>query len=135
MKQIKLFSVVLLLATMFIGFTACSDDDDDKKKEENLIVGKWKLITYTDEIEYFIFKTDGIMTWGDDDSIHDYARYKIKGNILYLLWSDSDVIENESKEWWNKDISDEWDSSNIEIKDDVLTLKYENSKDSYRRVK
>lgn len=48
MKQIKLFSMVLLLATMFIGFTACSDDDDDNPNKGN--EGK-KITTIVNEFE------------------------------------------------------------------------------------
>lgn len=35
MKQIKVFSMMLLLATMFVGFNACSSDDDDDLKPED----------------------------------------------------------------------------------------------------
>lgn len=66
MKQIKLFSVVLLLATMFLSFNACSDDDDDNPNNRN----KSKKIT----------KIVNVYGMNDDDIWTDIFLYS-KGKM------------------------------------------------------
>lgn len=45
MKKYFLFSV-MVLATLCVGFTSCSDDDDDGGTDGN-VVGKWSLVSRT----------------------------------------------------------------------------------------
>lgn len=103
MKKGKLITVVLL-----IRLNVCADDDE-KETDEGLIVGTWKLIIDDEAIEFVVFKSDGTMTLESDTFIVDYARYKVKGNILYLLWGNGDTIEDESDEWWDNNNLSDWD--------------------------
>lgn len=141
MKQIKLFSMMLLLATIFVGFNACSSDDDNNNQSsyEELIIGKWLLIVSdgSNEVEHLVFKSNGIMTWGSDDYISDYARYKIINNKIYFRWSDKDNLENESQEWWNDtnyNNEDNWESSPIyELNSTTLKIRWSDI-ETYKRV-
>lgn len=79
MKQIK-FTSMLLLATMFLGFTTCSDDDDDKN--ENSIIGTWKVTAWESDERgaektigfQFTFKKDGFV---DLNGEKDVAKWSI----------------------------------------------------------
>lgn len=139
MKKLRSFTAMLLLASVFVGFNACSDDDKEEEKPtetyEKLIIGTWKLIVDTDEIEHIVFKTDGTMTWGSDDSVSDYARYTIKGNTLYLLWSDADVIDNESDEWWKNNNLKDWEDVPLhELNSKIMKLEWSDI-ETYERIK
>lgn len=97
MKQIKLFSVVLLLATMCIGFNACSSDDDGggttlnpKSKRISTITNEFEgetrvqKFTYTnDKLTRYIVKYNN----GDDRIGDDEADLKItyNGNTVTMV--------------------------------------------------
>lgn len=107
MKQIKLFSVVLLFATMFIGFTACSSDDDDsngtslnpKSKRISTITNEFEgetrvqKFTYTnDKLSRYIAKYNN----GDDRIGDDEADLKItyNGNTVTMVGEyDNNTLE------------------------------------------
>ncbi len=59
MRRLRLFTAMLLLATMFIGFNACSSDDKDdegkvepKDKKVTKIVSEYKDDLQTESLEY-----------------------------------------------------------------------------------
>lgn len=90
MKQIKFISI-LLLTTMFLGFTSCSDDDDPK--EDHLIVGRWRLVRQQGNIHTHLeFKNDGTFEYTSTEEA-DYKEvgvYKIEDDILSQMFSDED---------------------------------------------
>lgn len=90
MKQIKLFSVLLLLATMFMGFNACSDDDDDKGND--LIVGKWKVMASGSDGDWMNFTSDGKFEYYHaKNEYSEYGKYKVETGNLYLMYSDENT--------------------------------------------
>jgi len=94
MKNLRCFTAILLIATMFANFS-CSSDDDDDKKEENLIVGKWKVMEsgYTDEI--MEYKANGTFEYFYvNDGYSETGIYKIESGKLYLMWDEDDI-----KDW------------------------------------
>lgn len=90
MKQIKLFSMMLLLATMFVGFNACSDDDDDKGNDS--IVGKWKVMQSGYDGDFMNFTSDGKFEYYHASRDYsEYGKYKVETGNLYLMYSDEDT--------------------------------------------
>jgi len=130
MKQIRLFSMMLLLATMFLGFTACSSDDDNNGKEEHLIVGKWKeLGIKTSTILEFNLNGTFQYTDSEDTDYEEHGKWKIESDgKLYFLFSDEDT-------WWASKIHEVNSTSLVmeEYLEDNTTLS--GSKDSYQRIK
>lgn len=127
MKSFKCFTAILLIATMFVSFNACSDDDDDKK-EENLIVGKWKELGSSEILE---FKSNGTFEYTDsgDTNYKEYGKWKIESDgKLYFLFSDEDT-------WWASKIHEVNSTSLVleEYEEDNNTLS--GDKDSYQRIK
>lgn len=82
--------MMLLLATMFLSFNACSSDDD--KKEENSIVGKWKVMAtgYTDQI--MEFKSNNTFEYFyTNKGYSEKGKYKIESDKLFLMWDEDDI--------------------------------------------
>jgi len=128
MKKFRCIAVVLLLATMFVSFNACSSDDDDNGKEENLIVGKWKELSSSEILE---FKSNGTFEYTDseDTDYKEVGKWKIESDgKLYFLFSDDDT-------WWASKIHEVNSTSLIleEYIEDNATLS--GSKYSYQRIK
>lgn len=131
MKQIKLFSMMLLLATMFLSFNACSSDDEDKK-EENSIVGKWKLINSNGSVHTHLeFKSNGTFEYTStkEPEYEEHGKWKIESDgKLYFLFSDEDT-------WWTSKIHEVNSISLVleEYLEDNTTLS--GDKDNYQRIK
>lgn len=92
MQKFKLITIILLLSTLFIGFSACSDDDD-KEKTEHLIVGKWKRINEEGSLHTHVeFKSDKTFkyTSTEDSEEVEVGKWKIEGDMLYEWFSDQD---------------------------------------------
>lgn len=120
MKNFRCFTAILLTATMFISFNACSDDDDnDSDKKENLIIGKWKA-SDTDIIE---FKANGSFEYSSTET----GKWKIEGDKLYFLYENGSI-------WWVSKIHELNSTSLVleEYEDDNTTLS--GDKESYQRV-
>lgn len=92
MKNFKCFTAILLIATMFVSFNACSSDDEDDKKE-SLVIGKWRLTdengSYHTHLE---FKSNGTFeyTSSKDPNYEEHGIWKIESDILYMLFSDTE---------------------------------------------
>lgn len=128
MKNFRCFSAILLIATMFLSFNACSDDDSPK--EENLIIGKWKELG-TNTTKILEFKSNGTFEYTDseDADYKEVGKWKIESdNKLYFLFSDEDT-------WWASKIHEVNSTSLVleEYLEDNTTLS--GSKDSYQRIK
>lgn len=96
MKKFRCLTAILLIATMFVSFNACSDDDEEDKKE-SLIVGKWKETGTTTVLE---FKSNGTFqyTETDDPNYEEHGKWEIESDILYMLFSD------EKEDWMTSKI-------------------------------
>lgn len=119
--------MMLLLATVFVGFNACSDDDEDDK-HESLIVGKWKLIKESGNYHTHLeFKSTGTFeyTSTEDLDYEEHGKWKIESDILYMLFSDEE---------------DDWMTSKILLLNST-SLVFEDleeegeDKSSYQRIK
>ena len=88
MKNFRCLTAILITATMFVSFNACSDDDEDDKKEENLIVGKWKSLDPDEEGEILEYKSNGTLEWTDinDPNYSETGIYKFVSGDLQLLF-------------------------------------------------
>lgn len=91
MKQIKLISAILLIATMFLGFNACSDDDDKGKEQTSSIVGKWKVLDAKYANDWYEFKSNGTFDYYHaEGDYHEVGKYKVESGKLYQMYSDED---------------------------------------------
>lgn len=131
MRNFRCFPAILLIATMFLSFNACSDDGEDDKKE-SLIVGKWKLISGNGNVHTHLeFKSNGTFEYTSTEELdyEEHGKWKIESDILYMLFSD------EEEDWMTNKIHLLNSMSLIieEFNDDG-SLDGE-SKDSYQRIK
>jgi hypothetical protein len=94
----KVFSIwsMVVLTTLCVGFSSCSDDDDeegdDTKKFSELLVGKWQYYAYVndgwnivEDGDYIQFNSDGTL------SFSDYKTWEVmgKGSRGYGEYGDS----------------------------------------------
>lgn len=100
MKKFHYLLMVMLLAVVAVGVTACGDEDEPSVYD---LVGTWQmsydsgetLIQFT---EYGDFNEVGISTInGKIDIYVDHGRYYVSGNQLTIVYDDdidgSDTIE------------------------------------------
>lgn len=91
MKQIKLISAMLLIATMFLGFNACSDDDDNGKEQTSSIVGKWKVMEDKYSNDRLEFKSNGTFDYYHAEwKYSEVGKYKVESGKLYQMYSDEE---------------------------------------------
>lgn len=127
MKQIKFISAMLLIATMFLGFNACSDDDDKGKEQTSSIVGKWKPMEdgYTnDRLE---FKSNGTFDYYHaEDKYSEVGKYKVESGKLYQMYSD--------EEDWIASKIVELNTISLVLQEFYDDGTLSNTKDSYQRI-
>lgn len=93
LKKMRLLTAMLLLASVFIGFNACSDDDD-KDKEENYIIGMWDVMEKGSIGEVIEYKSNGTFEYyytEEHKDENETGKYKIESGKLYQMWDEDDV--------------------------------------------
>ena len=132
MTNKSLFSLTLLSAFLFIGFTSCSDDDDGPSFSKEEIEGYWELThqqwietidgetdtydeVYTPSDDYFVYFDEsgiGYMDSGSDQIMEVYGYYEftysLSGNKINV------DFENRSSVVWTIE----------SVGDDTLTLSW-----------
>ncbi|WP_165027320.1 lipocalin family protein [Dysgonomonas sp. ZJ279] len=129
MKQIKFISAILLLATLFLGFNACSSDDDKDEEQTNSIVGKWKLTTNNGSIHTHLeFKSDGTFEYTStkETDYKEVGKYKIESDKLYQMFSDEE-------DWVTSQIV-ELNTISLILQEFHNDGTLSNTKDSYQRI-
>ncbi len=115
-KTINYLLMSLFVATLSLGFVACSDDDDDDNNGnppgqevgnggqgtgnnmQTLILGTW---IWNDEgdVESYTFNPDGTGVWvsveAGEEPDTDIFRWSINGNILTMIESDGSAAAYE----------------------------------------
>lgn len=128
MKKIK-FMAMLLMATMALGFTACSDDDDDAPSIEQIndqLEGDWFLVKVSGWAEEDGEKYSGTETWDFEnrsevgsegsDPCWLYVRATGEENTFRFSSNNSRYYYGE----WNSWIEDIQDENPIYLKDNVI---------------
>jgi len=101
MKQFKLFTLVLIVSMMSVGFSACSNDDDNNGSA-SAIVGKWVTSYYDDygKVESMMtFGADGRGTISEtftDDPSENYS-------VVFNYTVEGDLSEGATLKVWGKD--------------------------------
>jgi predicted lactoylglutathione lyase len=118
-------AIGLMLMTSTV-FTSCKDDDDDDETGSSELIGTWQSVTSevkdgnysysgAEGGEILTFRNDGTGTWGGSGDEVDQTKWKVEGDLLYLLdeedfktgeWSVYKIIKLTSTEmildfWYN----------------------------------
>ena len=103
MKKCSYSLVVLLVALMAVGFTACSDEDEPKGAD---IIGTWELDSDVDGdfTVFFQFTKDGKFHYvqkyldaedGMPDHITFHGKYAISGRKLTITFNPNPLLGDE----------------------------------------
>ena len=103
MKKCSYSLVVLLVALMAVGFTACGDDDEPKGAD---IIGAWELDSDVDGdfTVFFQFTKDGKFHYvqkyldaedGMPDHITFHGKYAISGRKLTITFNPNPLLGDE----------------------------------------
>lgn len=113
MKKIK-FMAMLLMATMALGFTACSDDDDDAPSIEQIndkLEGDWFLVKVSGWAEEDGEKYSGTETW-DFENRSEYGSEGGRPCWLYIINKGDNIFKFSYRGDWCSDLNDEFNLEN-----------------------
>lgn len=98
MKRVYYFLMVMLMALVTVGFTACGDDDDEPK--ESSIVGTWssKYVDEDGEGELLIqFTKSGdfhsVEVYDHEPPYVEHGKYTVSGNKLTIVYDEDNEKE------------------------------------------
>ena len=91
----KLFSLMLLLATMMVSFSACSEDEANELEQEqaqNEIIGSWSEVTVSEGGDYVSMTLEIIWTFNQNNTasqrviarLNDYVFEDITNTYSYI---------------------------------------------------
>ena len=92
-KNFVMIQQWILMLSVFLTFTACTDDNKPEENDNN-VVGKWQKYEVLDDEgnfeegdldEFWIFNADGSFKNEDGGSITTIGYYSIEGNKLNIF--------------------------------------------------
>lgn len=92
MKTMKLV-MMLLIVTLSVSFTGCSDDEKDSKRSD--LIGAWRSMDSDGGYTMYVFYSNGngIFTEeSDDTSDSDMFTYQLMDNMIMIRESDGDIV-------------------------------------------